>query len=98
MIFKAHAGAHIDSIPDDIIIPDLILKPDYGRRPLSESNKTILIDAPTGKSYDIETLKERTESLAKGLLKELNVNIGWNGVIGTFFPNNVPPYRMLDII
>ena len=89
MTFRAHAGKHIDYIPDDIIIPDLILKPDYGRRPLSQSRKSLLIDAPSGHSYDIETLGERSESLAKGLLKQLGVQVGWDGVIAVFAPNHV---------
>jgi len=89
MVFDAHENLHVDSIPDDIILPDLILDPRYGRRSLSQSNKSVVIDAPSGAAYDIETLKERTESLAKGLAIELGIEVGWAGVVGLFTPNSV---------
>jgi 4-coumarate--CoA ligase len=89
MVFHAHGGLHIDHIPDDITLPDLVLDSRYGRRPLSESNKKVLIDAPTGKSVNLEQLKERTESLAKAFKSELGVKVGWDGVIGMFSPNQV---------
>jgi len=89
MVFEAHENLHIDHIPDDIILPDLILDPRHGRRPLSQSNKSMVIDAPSGTAYDLETLKERSESLAKGLVNELDVKVGWTGVVALFAPNNV---------
>jgi hypothetical protein len=89
MVFEAHENLRLDYIPDDIILPDLILDPRYGRRPLSQSNKSAVTDAPSGTAYDIETLKERTESLAKGLATELDVEVGWTGVVGLFAPNSV---------
>jgi len=89
MVFYSHARLHADHIPDDIILPDLVFDPRYGRRPASESNKAFLVDAPSGKEFDIETSQERTESLAKGLLQELGIQIGWKGVIGLFAPNSV---------
>lgn len=89
MVFQAHGGLHIDHIPDDIIVPELILNPQYGRRPLSQSNKAFLIDAPSGIELNKETIAERIESLAKGLEKELDIEVGWNGVIGLFAPNHV---------
>jgi hypothetical protein len=89
MVFYAHGGLRIDHIPDDITISQLILDPRYGRRPLSQSNRSLLIDAPSGQTFDIHRIKERTESLAKGLQIELSVNVGWSGVIGVFAPNNV---------
>jgi len=89
MVFEAHENLRLDYIPDDIILPDLILDPRFGRRPLSQSNKSVVIDAPTGTAYDIETLKERTESLAKGLAIELDIEVGSTGVIGLFAPNSV---------
>jgi hypothetical protein len=92
MVFHSHAGLNIDHIPDDIVIPNLIFDPKHGRRSLSQSNKSVLIDAPSGNIFDINTVKERTESLAKGFSQELNVNVGWNGVIGIFAPNHVPPF------
>lgn len=91
MVFEAHENLRIDHIPDDIILPDLVFDPRYSRRPLSQSNKSAVIDAPSGTSYDLETLKERTESLAKGLAIEFDVEVGWAGVVGIFAPNNVPP-------
>ena len=91
MVFEAHANLHTDRIPDDIILPDLILDPRYGRRPLSQSNKSLVVDALSGTTYDIEILKARTESLAKGFATELNVEVGWTGVVGVFAPNNVLP-------
>jgi hypothetical protein len=89
MVFKAYKGLKVDYIPDDIIVPELIFNHKYGRRPLSQSNKALLIDAPSGTKFNIETVAERTESLAKGLQKELGVEVGWNGVIGLFAPNHV---------
>ena len=89
MVFHAHNGLEIAHIPDDIILSDLIFDPGYSRRPLSQSNKALFIDAVTGKAVDITMIKERTESLAKGLADDLGVQVGWNGVIGVFAPNNV---------
>ena len=90
MVFNSHDGLFIDNIPDDIIIPELIFDPRFGRRPLAESNTDFLVDAPTGKRYDIQTVQERTEFLAKGFAVELGAQIPWNGVIGFFTPNHVP--------
>ena len=98
MVFHSHAGSHIDHIPDDIIIPNLIFDLKHGRRPLSQSNKSVLIDASSGNIYDIDTVKERTESLAKGLSQELNVKVGWNGVIGVFIPNHVPTFFVAESV
>ena len=101
MVFHSHAGLNIDHIPDDIIVPNLIFDLKHGRRPLSQSNKSVLIDAPSGNTFDINTVEERTESLAKGLSQELNVKVGWNGVIGLFAPNHVPSFfgaRKVDIL
>jgi len=95
MVFHSHRGLNVDYIPDDIIVSDLIFNPIHGRRPLSQSNKALLIDAPSGITVDIDTIKERTESLAKGLAKELNVQVGWNGVVGIFAPNHVLPHARL---
>ena len=95
MVFKSHRDLNVDYIPDDIIVSDLIFNPTYGRRPLSQSNSALLIDAPTGSAFDIDTIKERTESLAKGLARELNVQVGWNGVVGVFAPNHVLPHASL---
>jgi hypothetical protein len=89
MVFKAHAGLHIDHIPDDIILPDLVFNPLYGRRPVSESNSSVFIDAPSGKQFTLDQVKERTESFAKGLKGELNIESDWKGVIGVFAPNHV---------
>jgi hypothetical protein len=91
MVFNSHRGLNVDYIPDDIIVSDLIFNPTHGRRPFSQSNKALLIDAPSGNAYDIATIKERTESLAKGLAKEFNVQVGWNGIVGVFAPNHVRP-------
>ena len=90
MVFNAHKGLLIDNIPDDIIIPDLIFDPRFGRRPLAESNKDFLIDAPSAKRYDIQTVQRRTDCLAKGFAIELGAQVPWNGVIGFFTPNHVP--------
>jgi hypothetical protein len=90
MVFHAHNGLHIDHIPDDITISDLILDSRYGRRPISQSNEALLIDAPTGKSVTLERIKERSEALARGLGRELGVQVGWNGVVGMFSANHVP--------
>jgi hypothetical protein len=92
MVFHSHAGLNIDHIPDDIIVPDLIFNLKHRRRPLSQSNKSVLIDAPSGNTFDIKMVEERTESLAKGLCQELNVKVGWNGVVGMFAPNHVVPF------
>ena|ERR1700736_4620667 len=89
MVFHPYGGLHIDRIPDDITLLDLLLDRRHGRRPLDQSHKAVLIDAPTGKSLTVEQVTERIESLAKGLKTELDVEVGWNGVIGTFFPNSV---------
>jgi hypothetical protein len=89
MVFNSHANLNVDYIPDDIVVSDLIFDPQYGRRPLSQSNNSLLIDAPSNDVFDIGTIKERTESLAKGLSRELNVPVGWNGVIGVFAQNHV---------
>lgn len=90
MVFHPHAGLNVSHIPDDIILPDLIFNPAHGRRPFSQSNKSLLIDAPSGNAFTIEIIRERTEALAKGLAKELNVQVGeWNGIIGVFAPNHV---------
>jgi len=90
MVFHSHAGLNVDHIQDDIIVPELIFDLKHGRRLLSQSNKSVLIDAPSGTTFDINTVEERTEALAKGLSQELNVNVGWNGIIGVFAPNHVP--------
>jgi hypothetical protein len=92
MVFNAHAGLHIDHIPDDIILPDLVFDPRYGRRPGSQSNSSVFIDAPSGKQFTLDQVKERTESFAKGLKRELNIESGWKGVIGVFAPNHVLPF------
>jgi hypothetical protein len=93
MVFKAHAGLHLDQIPDDITVPELIFNPKHGRRPLSQSNTAVLIDAPSGSSYTLEQMKGRMEALAKGLRSELDVRDGWNGVIGLFSPNHVLSFK-----
>lgn len=79
----------MDNIPDDTILPNLILTPQFGRRPLSESNRALFIDAPTGKQLTFDEVKERTDSLALGLREELAIDAGWTGVIGLFAPNSV---------
>jgi hypothetical protein len=89
MVFKAHAGLRLDDIPDDITVPELLFNPKYGRRPLSQSNKAVLVDAPSGASFTLQQMKERMEGLAKGLKGEFKLGNGWNGVIGLFSPNNV---------
>jgi 4-coumarate--CoA ligase len=91
MVFYAYGGLHIDHIPDDLLVPDLILDPRYGRRPLPHSTEAPLIDAATGKSLSHMQLKERTEALTLGLLKELGVEVGWKGAVGVFAPNHVNP-------
>jgi len=48
MVFKAHAGLHLDNIPDDITVPEFLFNEKYGRRPLSQSNRAVMIDAPSG--------------------------------------------------
>jgi hypothetical protein len=92
MVFNAHAGLHIDHIPDDIILPDLVFNPHYGRRPLSQSNSSVFIDAPSGMQFTLDQVKERTESFAKGFKSELNIESGWKGIIGVFAPNHVLPF------
>ena len=92
MVFHSHARLNIDHIPDDIIVPELIFNLKHGRRPLSQSNHSVLIDAPSGTAFDLNTVEERTEALEKGLSQELNVKVGWNGIIGVFAPNHVPPF------
>jgi len=89
MVFHSHRDLNVDHIPDDIILPNFIFNLEYGRRRFSQSNKALFVDAPTGKVLDIAAVKERTDSLAKGLSKELNVQVGWNGVVGVFAPNHV---------
>ena len=89
MVFKSYAGLHIDHIPDDITVPDLIFDPKYGRRPVSQSNTAVLIDAPSGASFALDQMKDRMEALAKGLQSELELGTGWNGVVGLFAPNSV---------
>ena len=89
MVFHSHKSIQVNHIPDDAIISDLIFDPRYGRRPLSQSNQSALIDAHSATAYDVPTMKERTESLAKGLAKELGVKVGWTGVVGVFAANNV---------
>jgi hypothetical protein len=63
MVFHAHAGLHVDHIPD-IIISDLIGYPSHGRRLLLQSNESLLVNAPSGNAFDIDTPKERTEAFA----------------------------------
>lgn len=89
MVFRPHEGRHIEHIPDDILLPDLIFSPQFGRRPLSQSNKALFIDAPTGRQIGFEETQERMEALAVGLKEALKVESGWSGVIGFFAPNNV---------
>jgi len=89
MVFHSHKSIQVNHIPDSAIVSDLIFDPRYGRRPLSQSNQSAMIDAPSATAYDIATMKERTESLAKGLAAELGVKVGWTGVVGVFAANNV---------
>jgi len=89
MVFCPYENRNVDNIPDDTILPNLILTPQFGRRPLSESNSALFIDAPTGKQLTFDQVKERTDSLALGIRGELAIDAGWTGVIGLFAPNSV---------
>lgn len=95
MVFLPPNNLQVPHIPDDAVVSDLIFDPRYGRRPLRESNRSAIIDAPSGTAYDVATMKERTEALARGLSKELGVQVGWHGVVGVFAPNNVGSIRNL---
>jgi hypothetical protein len=95
MVFLPPDNQQVPHIPDDAIVSDLIFDPRHGRRPLRESNRSAIIDAPSGTAFDVPTMKERTEALAKGLSKELGVKVGWPGVVGVFAPNNVRSIRVL---
>ena len=98
MVFAPYEDLSVSPIPDDITIPDLVLNLRFGRRPLSQSNKALFIDAPTGKQVDLATVRERTESLANGLANELGVQVPWNGVVGLFSPNHVfSPPKLVDV-
>ena len=89
MVFHSHKKIEVNHIPDDVIVSDLIFDPRHGRLPLSQSNQSAIIGAPSATAYNIATMKERTESLAKGLAMELGVKVGWTGVVGVFAANDV---------
>jgi hypothetical protein len=90
MVFTSHENLTVDP-PDDIVISDVVLNPRFGRRPLSQSNKTVFIDAPTGAAFDLATVQNRMECLANGLSKVLDIDVPWKGVIALFSPNHVLP-------
>jgi 4-coumarate--CoA ligase len=89
MVFYPYQGRHVKDIPDDILLPELILSPQFGRRPLSESNKACLIEASSGRQLGFEEIQERTESLAAGLKEALGIEEDWTGIIGLYAPNHV---------
>jgi len=94
MVFHPPNNQQVPRIPDDAIVSDLIFDPRHGRRPLRDSNRAAIIDAPRGTAFDVAAMKDRTESLAKGLAKELGIRVGWTGVVGVFAPNNVVSLRV----
>jgi len=89
MVFLPYGGRQVEYIPDDTIIPELIFNPRFGRRPLSQSNKALFVDAPTGRQFGYEEIQERTEALAVGLRDSLATEASWTGVVGLFAPNSV---------
>ncbi|KAF7514425.1 hypothetical protein GJ744_000195 [Endocarpon pusillum] len=81
--------------PDTIPICDFILDERYGRLPLDRSLDPYTCGV-SGKSYTAGEQKQRTESLARGLAKEL----GWNVNQGTEFDKvaGVFAFNTIDIM
>lgn len=84
--------------PDSIPICDFMLDEHYGRHPLGYSNAPFTCGL-TGKTYSCLDMRDRVESLARGLSKELgfkpNEATEWDKVIAVFSVNTVSISRLI---
>jgi hypothetical protein len=79
-------------IPDTVTVGDFVLDPN-SRLPLQAGGTPPFLDAISGKSYLIETLRERVEWLARSLARDLgwspNVGTPWDKVVAIYSINTV---------
>ncbi|KAJ3514401.1 hypothetical protein NLJ89_g2402 [Agrocybe chaxingu] len=79
--------APLPPIPDDVSIPQFMLRAADPSRPLRPSNIPFFIEDKTGRAISFEEVHYRTYALANAL--SIKWNIGINDVVCLFTPNHI---------